>query len=563
LASPGELTGVILAHAKEKRKGKLVAARVITRGDSQPVFIIALQSAKPTATRGLRLARALIVFTALAMPAAAFPAQAPDLAEKSHRAKELMDSGRAGDAVPIYRELVRAMPANAGLVMDLGLALDLSGSKQDAIRQYQAALKLDAGLVPALVMLGTAYSDLGQPAKAIEPLERALKIQPDNVDARETLAEALLTLGRLNEAEHHFREVARQDPSSSKAWYGLGLCYEGLAQQNFDSLAKVAPGSAYWLDLVAESRLETKQDYSAFYFYHQALAKMPEMRGIHAALAQVYQDTGHPDWAAIEEQKERQLPPLDCPAERSVQEPAQKPEPKLECDFQASNFSAIIATTEARTPEAYYWKTRAYNKLALDAYSHLGQLPPSTESHELEAKIDLQRRQYAESAKEWREALALSPGNRYIQTQLAIALYKTGDLKSAATLFRDLLQRQPDDPNLCFYLGDTILNAQDPQGAVKYLNAAVSRDPQLLLAQRSLGLAYLQIGQSALAIAHLQQALPIDEDGSLHYQLARAYQANGQRELAAPLLRQYQQMQQAKQAQNKGVEEKVAIAPPD
>lgn len=511
------------------------------------------------ARRGVNLALGIVFFVGAVLPFPRARAQTADLAEKSHRAKELLDSGNAADAVPIYRELVREVPGNPGLIIDLGLALDISGDPSGAIREYQAALKIDSNIFPALLLVGTAYLDLGQPAKAIGPLEHSLKVQPESPEAQETLAEALLAVGRLDEAERGFRKLSREDPQSSKVWYQLGICYEKLAQQSFDELARTAPGSAYWLDLVAESRLETKQDYSAFYFYHQALAKMSDLRGVHAGLAQVYHDTGHDDWAFIEEQKEKRLPPPKC-----AQQNSGSPGLRMECEFQSGDFVDVIQAAEGSNgPEAGYWKTRAYNKLALDAYSHLGQLPPSAESHELEAKIDSQRRQYAESAKEWREALALAPGNRYIQKQLAIVLAKSGDLEGAETLFRDLLKTEPDDPDLCFYLGDTILSAQKPRDAIGYLETAVKHEPQLLPAQRSLGLAYLQTGQVLLAISHLKEALPIDEDGSLHYQLARAYQANGQRDLAGPVLKQYQQMQEANQAENKSVEEKVAIAPPD
>lgn len=499
-----------------------------------------------------RLTAGLIALCGLTLLSSSLHAQARDLAEQSHRAKELIDSGEPAAAVPIYRELVKAVPGSAGFLSDLGLALDLSGNKSEAIQQYRAALKIDSNLFPALLLLGTAYSDLGRPAEAIDPLQRSLKIEPQNEDARETLAEALLALGRLGEAERRFREVSREDPRSSKAWYGLGLCYEGLAQQSFDALTEAAPGSAYWLDLTAESRLETNQDYSAFYFYHQALAKAPGMRGLHAGLARVYLDTGHADWAAVEDQKESQLSPLDCPAQ------------KLECEFQAGNFVDVVDATEGtKSAEAYYWRTRAYNKLALNAFSELGQLPPSAESHELEAKIDSERRQYAESAKEWREALVYSPANRYVQMQLAIALYKSGELAGAQALFEQLLKDQPDASNLNFYLGDTLLNSQKPRAALPYLEKAVLRDPGLLAAQKSIGLAYLQTGQADRAIAHLKAALPIDDDGSARYQLARAYQTAGKKDLATAMLKEYQEKQQAEQAENASVEKDVALTPPD
>ena len=479
-------------------------------------------------------------------------AQSNALAEKSHRAKELMAAGKFEEAVPIYRELVRDVPNNPGLMTNLGLALDLAGKKGEAVREYLAVLKLAPAYYPALVLLGTAYVEIGEPTKAIDPLEKSLKIQPESFDAQMPLAEALLAIGRLGEAARRFQALARSDPGNAKAWYGLGVSCEGLAQQNFDELSKVAPGSAYWLDLVAESRLETKQDYAAFYFYRQALAKMPSMRGVHAAIADVYKDTGHPDWASVEEEKERQLPPPDCGVE------------KIECEFQAGNFINLIEATEGtKDPEAYYWRTRAFNKLALDAYSRLGQLPPSAETYELRARIESKRRQYAESAKDWREALKLTPGNRSIQKQLAIALYQSSDLQGAQALFEDLLKQEPDATDLNYFLGDTVLHSQKPQDAIPYLEKAIQKNPQFLPAQRSLGLAYLQMAQAEKAIPHLKQALSIDEDGSLHYQLGRAYQAHGEKELARAMLKQYQEMHGVQQGENKTVEKEVAITPPE
>ncbi len=475
---------------------------------------------------------------------------AQSLPEKAQHAKELMAAGKPEEAVPIYRELVHEVPDNPGLVLNLGLALDMSGNKREAIRQYQGVLKLDPESLPALLLMGTAYLDLGQPEKAIEPLEKSASIQPDNFEAQLTLAEAEMTLGQFGPAAPRFQKLSQRDPSSAKVWYGLGASYEGLAQRSFDELSEAAPGSAYWLDLVAESRLDAKQTYSAFYFYRQALAKMPAMRGVHAAIAGIYKETGHPDWASTEGEKERQLPPPDCAAE------------KLECAYRAGDFLAI-AQSQAKSPEALYWKTRAYNKLALNAYLRLGQLPSSMETHELKARIESKRRQYLEAAKEWREALKFSPGNSYLQKQLAISLYQSGDLQGAQALLQGLLKREPDSPELNYLLGDTVLNSQKPQEAIPYLEKAVKSDPQMLPAQRSLGLAYLQTGQTEKAILHLKAALPIDQDGSVHYQLGRAYQAHGEREQASSMLKQYQEMQSAQQTENRTVEKEVAITPPE
>ena len=476
-------------------------------------------------------------------------AQSPGLAEKAQHAKELMAAGRAAEAVPIYRELVKSLPNNPGLMLNLGLALDLSGKKRDAITQYEAVLRIDPNSFPAQLLLGTAYMDLGQPSKALAPLEKAVNLQPGNSEAQAMLAEAELGLDRFAEAARSFQVLSARDPSNAKVWYGLGSSYEGLAQKHFDALEEVAHGSAYWLDLVAESRLETKQTYSAFYFYRQALEKMPSLRGAHAAIAEIYQQTGHAEWAATEQAKEAHLPPPDCTVK------------KLECAYRAGEFLGIVADG-AKSPEALYWKTRACNHLALDAYSHLAQLPPSEESYELRARVDSKRRQYAEAAKELREALKLSPGNPSIKRELAIALYRSGSLEEAQSLFHELLQLDRESAALNYFLGDTLLNSQKPQEAIAYLQKAVTREAQFLPAQKSLGLAYLQLGQAEKAIPHLQAALPADEDGSLHYQLGRAYQSHGDRELARDMFRQYKEAQQKNQEENREVEKQVSITPP-
>lgn len=471
------------------------------------------------------------------------------LAEKAQRAKQLMAAGHAGEAVPIYRELLRARPDNPGLALNLALALDMSGDKRGAIREYQTVLKLDPQSFPARLLMGTAYLDLGQPSNAIAPLEESLKRQPGNLDAQETLADAELALERFAAAASRFEKLSRLDPSSPKVWYGLGACYEGLAQKSFDELTNVAANSAYWLYLVAESRYANKQTYSAFYFYKQALTKMPSLRGVHTALAEIYKQTDHANWAAVEEDKERELSPPDCAAE------------KLECDYQARNFLAIVKEA-GKDPKTLYWKTRAYNQLALSAYDRLGRLPPSAETYELRARIESKRRQYAQAAKDWREALQLVPENPALKRELAMALAQSGDLQEAEKLFRELLQQYPGSASLNYLLGDVMRNAQKPREAIAYLQKAVAADPKLLTAQSSLGLAYLQMGEAANAIPHLRAALPVDQDGSLHYQLGRAYQAHGDRDLAREMLKAYQEMQTKDQESKKTVEKEVGITPP-
>src|SRR3989449_1382643 len=321
----------------------------------------------------MKAAQSLLLCLVSALTQSGGLAQQDDLAGKSQRAKELMAEGKFVQAIPLYRELIQAVPNNPGLMLNLGMALHMAGKEREAIPELEAATKLDPTLAPAWLFLGAARLQLGEATAAVKALKMVLGLQPDHREARQMLASGLLSLDRVKEAAEAYRKLTELDSESAQAWYGLGRCYESISGRAFDDLQKTAPESAYWLALVAEARVREQQFSSAFYLYRQALEKMPTMRGLHTAVAEIYRQTTHPDWARAEEEKERRLPPLDCSA------------PSLECDFRAGQYSGVVASTNGRnTVESYYWRSRAYNELALQAFTRLGQLAASAELHRSE-----------------------------------------------------------------------------------------------------------------------------------------------------------------------------------
>src|SRR5712692_7021257 len=253
-------------------------------------------------------------------------AQSDELALQSQRGKEAMAAGHFAEAAAIYSELVRALPYNPGLLMNLGLAQHMAGQYRKAIPPLEAALKIEAKLLPAWLFLGASHLKVGEPAKAVPPFEKVLELDPNQKDAHGMLADALYWLDRLEPAAAEYRKLSDLDPENSKAWYGLGRSYDALSRRAFADLEKAAPESEYWLALVAGTRVAKQQYSSAFFFYRQALERQPQMHGIHGGLADVYKKTGHPEWAATEEARERALGPQDCSQAR------------LECDFARSRY---------------------------------------------------------------------------------------------------------------------------------------------------------------------------------------------------------------------------------
>ena len=320
-----------------------------------------------------------------------------DLALKSLQAKQLMAAGNFGQAIFVYRELNRAVPNNAGLRLNLGMALHMAGKKRESIPELEQAVKLDPRLEPGWLFLGTTRLQLGQPIAAIKALRTAVELQPDQQQARQMLADALFSVDHFQEAMVEYRKLTDSVPDSAQTWYGLGRCYESLASRAFDELQKTAPQSPYVVALRAQDQLRAQQFSSAFFLYRRALEQMPTLHGLHGALAEIYRQTGHADWADIEDKREAQLPAPVCSDQA------------LECQFTAGHYEEVIGAKHADTAESFYWRSRAYNELALHAFAQLGQLPPSAELHELKARIYTSQKKYSEAASEWREALRLSP----------------------------------------------------------------------------------------------------------------------------------------------------------
>ena len=485
--------------------------------------------------------------------AATVCAQSDELRAKLDRGRELMAASKFEEAIPIYRELVKALPNNPGPIMNLGLALHLAGHQQEAVGHFQTVLKLEPSHLPARLFLGGAYLGLKMPAKAIDPLKAVLQAQPDNREARFFLGQAFLSLENFQPAAEQFERLAQLDPGNPKSWNGLVMTYEALTSRSFDELEKIAPESAYWLALVAETLARADESNRAFFFYREALAKMPTMRGIHPIIAQIYRKEGHPDWATLEDEKEGQLTRLDCASDSE----------KLECDFWAGRYREVVAASKtAKTPEEIFWRTRAYSELARQAFERLARLPNSAEAHEMMAKVYFSRRSFGLSVKEWQEALKLSPGNPYYSQGLAISLTASSDFEAARKIMEGLIKMAPDSPELNYWFGLTLLGLDKPEAAIPFLEKGVKGDPSLLTAHKDLARAYLRVGEVEKALPHLKVALPIDEEGSLYYQLAIAYRKTGQRELERETLKKFQEIQNSAANEKKRFAEQSQITPP-
>lgn len=474
-----------------------------------------------------------------------------DPAAASKEAEAAMNNQDFGKAVSIFREIDNHYPDIPGVKMNLGMALYLDGKPAEALESLMEAAKKDPSLERAWFFSAMSCIDLNRPDEAVTYLEEYLKRKPIDYDARQIYADTLSSLERYEDAVKEYQKVLKGQEENPKAWYGIGRAFEALSNHYFDRLDELAPESGYWLALVADSRMVQKQFSSAFFLYRQALEDIPDLRGVHFSISRIYRERGEDEWARIEEQKESELGVPDCEKE------------KLVCYFLQGAFSRIVEEGDTDKPEDLYWMIQAYNQLAVASFSMLNELPSSYEVHALRAQVEENLGRFWESSEQWRKALEFVPGDPFVRRQLAINLYFNRDYDGADEIVQELLAKNPADPMLNYLAGDILVYEQQAEEAIPYLERSVKGDDSYIPAHSSLGRAYMSLGKAAEAIPHLKKALVGDGDGSIHYQLARAYQQAGEPQEARELMKQYQEIRRELEAEERELSKEVKITAPD
>jgi len=125
--------------------------------------------------------------------------------------------GKFDEAIEQYNEALRRNARVPLTYRSLGGALASQGNLEAAVAQYTEALRLDADDAEALSSLGAVLSRQGKFRDAIPHLTRAIELNPDNATAHNNLGAAVGREGRLDEAIRHFAEALRLRPGYAEA----------------------------------------------------------------------------------------------------------------------------------------------------------------------------------------------------------------------------------------------------------------------------------------------------------------------------------------------------------
>ncbi|MGD0884076.1 MAG: tetratricopeptide repeat protein [Thermodesulfovibrionales bacterium] len=136
------------------------------------------------------------------------------------------------DALTLSADMVRKSPDAALPHNNLGMAYSDRHRLDEAVHEFNTALKLNPDYPDAYNNLGIAYGKQGLLDKAVHEFNIALKLKPDDAEAHYNLGVVYMEQSRFDAAVNEFNIVVELEPDNFSASKFIAFCYERLKMMN-------------------------------------------------------------------------------------------------------------------------------------------------------------------------------------------------------------------------------------------------------------------------------------------------------------------------------------------
>jgi tetratricopeptide (TPR) repeat protein len=449
---------------------------------------------------------------------------------------------RSGNLVAAEQELRKALSLdshNPEIYNLLGFVCDQTDRPDQAVENYQAALKLNPDFTAACNNLGASYLRQGKRKLAQEEFRRTLARHPRDLTANYNLGLIYLEDNEYEKARaclETARSVAPDDPavlfSLAKASFGGGRREEGtqfalqaLHGRENDPRSLFRVGALLLqngLSQLAAARLARANDLS------------PHEPQILLALAEAHVRAGNVELAAgpiedfIEAAKREQR--TNGPAAgqletaRFVLSALRKANP---VSFKTNYELAEVCYLEGKYREA------------LDILSPFKATTDDPEYFNLLGMCHAGLNHFSDAANALIRALKLSPTRSDFLFNLASVYQKAGDNQSAIEILKRAISQGQSSPQLYFALGLAYFNLGQYSTAIETFQKALGMQPDFAEAMLLAGRSYERWGKRPEAMAAYRKAVSVNPSFyPAQLQLALLLLQSGKGEDAIPLLQE-------------------------
>ena len=202
-------------------------------------------------------------------------------------AQQYQQQGRLDDAVREYQAVLRLQPGIPEAYANLGLVYYAKGDFEDSAKALASAAKLRPEMRGVSLWLGIDEVRLNQPAQGVTHLREAIRLDPKEKLAQSWLGTALWDAGQMDAALLQLRKAATQFPDDPDLLFALGEAYGKAAKQQSEKLLGDSTGTAT-SDRIYASAYAADRDWTkAEGHLRRAIARDPHSVDAHLELAEV------------------------------------------------------------------------------------------------------------------------------------------------------------------------------------------------------------------------------------------------------------------------------------
>jgi predicted O-linked N-acetylglucosamine transferase (SPINDLY family) len=394
-----------------------------------------------------------------------------------NRGVESLSSGRAAEAVKLYRQVLRSVPGHADALHLLAVAL------------YQA----------------------GDPAGAVRVGAKSVERRPDWADGWSNQGRYLLATGAVEEAEQALRKAVHLDAGHRLAYFNLGavLVKAGRREEAAAALrehVRISPDDAGGHHQLGNVLAELRRHAEAQSCFERVVRLQPGFAEAHNNLGNALQAQGR-----YQDSLEHYRRALEL-----------RPEYADACSNRGAALQALGSLDEA---EQWYRKALELEPGQVQARGNL-------------ANLALARRQFDAAIAGYREVLAEAPDSAESWNNMGNALGEVGRYEEAQAAYDEALRIDPNYAVVHNNRGNVLRRQGRAEEAIIEYRKALERDPQFIEAINNLAVALEDLGWGREAVACFEQAIALrPEYVDPLINLANYWRDHGRPSVAVDLLR--------------------------
>jgi tetratricopeptide (TPR) repeat protein len=146
--------------------------------------------------------------------------------------------GENQEAVSQYQAALKNNPNDSKVYNKLGLMLDKTGKLDGAIAYLQKSVELEPSNTVARFNLGVALMQQGNYSRGLQELGEVLRLHPHDAATHFVMGFAYLYMKRIDEAVARFRQGLRYKPDDAEAHFGLGSALS-IQRKREDAVAEL------------------------------------------------------------------------------------------------------------------------------------------------------------------------------------------------------------------------------------------------------------------------------------------------------------------------------------